>query len=172
VILPKFLLVLAVLALCFGVASILFMFRARAMRAFAARWGFQYIGPARAKWGFPSFPKIRLPLSVSVPLAGYPADEIRRFWNVIEGLQNGVWVLIFDSVFGKGKGTYCTFIAFQSNQYPFGSDTWSDRVIHSGGWTALYRIPTLQIIPWTLGIQRLDDHVNKLRVGSISEPRC
>jgi uncharacterized protein YceK len=170
--LPKFLLVLAVLALCFGVTSIFFMFRARAMRAFAARRGFQYIGPARAKWGFPSFPKIKLPLSVSVPPSWLPGRRNQKIWNVIEGLQNGVWVLIFDSVFGKGKGTYCTFVAFQSNQYPFGSDTRSDRVIHSGGWTALYRIPTLQVISWTMGIQRLDDHVNKLWAGSVSEPRC
>jgi hypothetical protein len=164
----KVLPVFAVLALLFGVVSLLFMFRARAMRAFAARLCFQYIGPAAPKWGLPSFPQIR---PVSFPLAGYPADEIRQIWNVIEGRQNGVSVLIFDSVIGKGIGTYSTFIAWQSKQNPFGSDTVSNRVIHSGGWTALYRIPVLQVIPWTMSVQRLDDHLNKLRVGSVCEPQ-
>jgi hypothetical protein len=41
----KFLQVLALVALILGVVRIVHMFRARAMRALAARWGFQYIGP-------------------------------------------------------------------------------------------------------------------------------
>jgi hypothetical protein len=168
----KFLPALAVLALLFGVVGILFTFRARAMRAFAARWCFHYIGPAAPKWGFPSFPKIKPPLPASFHLAGYPVDEIRQIWNLIEGQQDGVSVLIFDSVIGKGKGTYCTFVARQSSQNAFGSDTSSERVIHSAGWTSLYRIPLLQVIPWTMGIQRLEDHVKKLRVGSVCEPSC
>ena len=97
----KFLPAVAVLALLFGVVSIPFMFRARSMRALAARWGFQYIGPRVPRfWGFSSFPKIRLPYPVSFPRACYPVGEIRRVWNVIEGQPNGVSVLIFDGVVG------------------------------------------------------------------------
>ena len=155
----------AVLALLFGAVTILFMFRARSMRALAARWGFQYIGPhAPNFWGLRSFPKVRLPLPVSFPRACYPVGEIRQVWNLIEGQQNGVPVLVFDGV--VGERTYCTFIACQTKQNPFGMDTSPDRVIQSGGWTVLCRVRYLQI-PWTIGIQRLDDHVNKLRFGSV-----
>lgn len=167
----KFLPAVAVLALVIGVVSGLFMFRARAMRAFAARWGFQYSGPSSPKWGFPSFPKVTPTLPASFHLTGYPADEIRQIWNVIEGRQSGVSLLIFDCVIGKGKGTYATFIACQSNQNPFGSDTFTHCVLRLGEWTALYRIPVLQVIPWTMGIQSLENHVNNLLIGSV-EPRC
>jgi hypothetical protein len=168
----KFLPALAALTLIFGVVTILLMFRARAMRALAVKWGFQYIGPSAFRWGFPSLPKIKPPLPASFSLAWYPADEIRQVWNVIEGQQSGMSVLIFDSLIGKGRGTYCTFIACQTERNPFGVDTWSDRVIQSGGWRVLYRVPSLQILPWTMGIQRLDDYVNKLQVGSVCEPNC
>jgi hypothetical protein len=161
----KLLPVLTLLALLFGVVSILFMFRARSMRALAARWGFQYIGPRAPNfWGFRSFPKTRFSLPVSFPRVGYPVGEIRQVWNVIEGQQNGVPVLIFDGV--VGERTYCTIFACQIRQNPFGIDTSPGRVIQSGGWTVLCRVRYLQI-PWTMGIKRLDDQVNKLRVGSV-----
>ncbi len=160
----KFLPVLALLALIFGVIKILYTSRARAMRALAAKLGFQYIGPPASRWRSPSSAKISPSLPVSFSLAGYPANEIRQVWNVIEGQESGKSVLIFDSIVGEGKGMYCTFIACQTEQNPFGIDTSPDRVIQSGGWTALYRVRFLQI-PWTMGIQRLDDYVNKLRVG-------
>ncbi len=161
----KFLPAVAVLALLFGVVTIIFIFRARSMRALAARSGFQYIGPRAPNfWGFRSFPKVRLPLPVSFPRACYPVGEVRQVWNLIEGQQNGVSVLIFDGV--VGERTYCTFIACQTKQNPFGMDTSPDRVIQSGGWTVLCRVRYLQI-PWTMGIQRLDDHVNKLRFSSV-----
>jgi hypothetical protein len=166
----KFFPALAVLTLLFGLVSIPFIFRARAMRALAARWGFQYIGPPAPRfWGFRSFPKVRLPLPVSFPRAGYPVGEIRQVWNLIEGQENGISVLVFDSVIGER--TYCTFVACQTKQNPFGVDTSPDRVIQSHGWTVLCRVRYLQI-PWTMGIHRLDDHVNKLRVGSVCEPNC
>jgi hypothetical protein len=159
----KFLPAVAVLALLFGLVSSLFMFRARSMRALATRWGFQYIGPRAPNfWGFRSFPKTRLSLPVSFPRVGYPVGDIRQVWNVIEGQQKGLHVLIFDGV--VGTRTYCTIIACQTKQNPFGIDTSPGRVIQSGGWTVLCRVRYLQI-PWTMGIQRLDDHVNRLRAG-------
>jgi hypothetical protein len=60
---------------------------------------------------------------------------------------------------------YCTFLACQTEQNPFGTNIAPDRVIQSHGWTALYRVPFLQI-PWTMGAQRLDDHLNELRARS------
>ena len=139
----EFLPAVAVLALLFGVVTILFMLRARSMRALAARLGFQYIGPRAPNfWGFRSFPKVRLSLPVSFPRAGYPVGEIRQVWNLIEGQQNAVSVLTFDGF--VGKHTYCTSIACQTKQNPFGMDTPPDRVIQSGGWTVLYRVGTFK----------------------------
>lgn len=168
--LPKFLLVLATVTVIFGAVRIIFMFRARAMRALAARWGFHYTGPpVPSFWGFRSFPKVTLPLPVSFPRNCFPVGKIRQAWNVIEGQQNGVSVLICDSV--VGERTYCTIIGCQTEQNPFKTDTSPDRVIRSGGWTVLCRVRYLQI-PWTMGIQRLDDHVSRLGVGSVCEPSC
>jgi hypothetical protein len=162
----KFLLVPATVTVIFGAVRITFVFRARAMRALAARWGFHYIGPpAPSFWGFRSFRKGTPPLPGSFPRNCYPVGEIRQAWNVIEGQQNGVSVLICDSVIGER--TYCTIIGCQTEQNPFKADASPDRVIRSHGWTVLSRVRYLQI-PWTMGIQRLDDHLNKLVIGSVS----
>jgi hypothetical protein len=165
----KFLLVLAMVAGIFGSLRIVFMFRARAMRALAVRWGFHYTGPpAPSLWGFRSFRKVTPPLPVSFPQNCYPIGKIRQAWNVMEGQQNGVSVLICDSV--VGDRTYCTIFGCQTEQDPFRVDASPDRVKRSRGWTVLCRVRYLQIIPWTMGIQRLDDHVNKLGTSSVSTP--
>ena len=163
--LPKLLVVLATVTVIFGAVRIMFVFRARSMRGLAARWGFNYIGPpAPSFWGFRSFRKITPRLPVSFPRDCYPVGEIRQAWNVIEGQQNGASVLICDSV--VGERTYCTIIGCQTKQNPFKTDTSPDRAIQSGGWVVLCRVRHFQI-PWTVSIQRLDDHVNGLRVGSV-----
>ena len=152
------------MALLLGVVTILFLFRARSMRALAARWSFKYVGPrAPSLWGFRNFRKLKTP--VPLPHACHLVGEIRQAWNVIEGKQDGVSVLIFDSVILRR--TYCTFIACQTKQNPFGMDTSPDRVIQSDEWTVLYRVRWLQIIPLTISVQRLDDHLKKLRFGSL-----
>ena len=50
----RFLPVLAGVMLIFGGIKLFYVFRARAMRALAAKWGFQYIGPraplVTSKW--------------------------------------------------------------------------------------------------------------------------
>jgi hypothetical protein len=161
----KFLLLLATVAVIFGAVRIVFVFRARAMRAFAARWGFHYIGPpAPSFWCFRSFRKVTPPLPSSFPRNCYPVREIRQAWNVIEGQQRGVSVLICDSV--VGDRTYCTIIGCETEQNPFEGDVSPDRVTRSSGWTVLCRVRYLQI-PWTMGIRRLDDHMNKLGTGSV-----
>jgi hypothetical protein len=164
----KFLLVLATVTVVFGAVRITFVVRARAMRALAARWGFHYIGPpAPSFWGFRFFRKVTPRLPVSFPRDCYPVGEIRQAWNLVEGQQNGLSVLICDSVIGER--TYCTIIGCQTEQNPFKSDTSPDRVIRSRGWTVLCRVRYLQI-PWTMSTQRLDDHVHKLGIGSVSTP--
>jgi hypothetical protein len=153
---------ITVMALLLGFVAILFTFRTRSMRTLAARRGFKYIGPSVPSfWGFYYFRKVKPP--VPLPHACHLVAEIRQAWNVIEGQQNGVSVLIFDSaIWGR---TYCTFIACQTRQNPFEMDNPPDRVIQSDGWTVHYRVRWPSIIPWTMNIQRLDDHVNRLLVG-------
>lgn len=139
------LIVLAVLASAFGLAKILLSYRARDMRSLAFRRGFQVIDT----------------LPASFCMTCYPADSIKVVMNVIEGQQNGIPVLIFDSVVGEGKGTYCTFIAAQTTESIFGVDDSREKVIQSGKWAALYRFRFLQT-PGTLGISRIEDHLDKL----------
>jgi len=169
----KFLPALAVVMLVFGATKIFYVFRARAMRAFASRWGFQYIGPSAPKWWHPSHSKVSPPLPGWFSLACHPSGRrITQVWNVIEGHQDGVLVFIFDSILGQGRGSAsCTVIACQTEQNPFGIVAPPDRVIQSGGWTAVHGVWFL-FFSWTMGIQRLDRYVKKLRVGSVCEPSC
>jgi hypothetical protein len=165
--LPDIFPAVAAVALVFGVSASMFIFRARVMRMFATRCGFQYRGPVMPKLGFPSLPKFRSPfLPASVHLNVYPANQIRQIWNVIEGQHGGVSLLIFDSIIGTGKGTCATFIAWHSKQNPFGNNTSTETAINLGEWTGIYRIPWLQVLPWTMSIRRVDHHLDKLRLGS------
>ena len=166
VILLKYLLVLAAVSLVFGALRIVHMFRARAMRALAARWGLEYMGPPAPKWWNPSHLKISPPLPFWIPRFYPSGRRIRQVWNVIEGQQNGVTIVIFDSVVGEYRGgAPCTLIACQTEQNPFGIVSSRDRVIQSHGWTVLHGAWLLWF-PWTMGIERLDNYVKELRVRS------
>ena len=105
------------------------------MRAFAARFGFQYIGPGAPPswWWNPTHLKIR-PLLPSWISHLHP--RIGQVWNVIEGERNGVSNLISDSVIGEYKGGQpCTRIACQT-QNPFGTVP-ADQIEQTHGWTVL-----------------------------------
>lgn len=147
----KFLLVPAVLALVFGLVRISLWFRARALRVFAARCGLQYIGPTSFRWKF-LFAKVKPPVAIPFSLAWWPANEIRQVWNVIEGQQSGLPVLMFDSLIWVGRGKYRTFLACKTEQNPFGLHTSRDREVP---WAT-----------WSMGIRRLEDLLNTLQVGS------
>ena len=106
----KCLQLLALLTLIFGLVRIIHMFRARAMRALAARWGFQYIGPPAPKWLNPSHPRITPPLPVGLSRACQLSGmRIRQLWNVIEGQESGISVFIFDGVIGiqRRRALHC-----------------------------------------------------------------
>ena len=167
----KYLPVLATVSLIFGVTRIIYMFRARAMRAFAARMGFQYIGPAAPKWWNPSHPELRSFLPTWFSLTCRPSGRrIRQVWNVIEGQHNGVSVLIFDSILGEMKGgALSTFIACPTEQNPFGIVSSRDHVIQPRGRTILHGVWFLHL-SWPMGIKRLEGYVHKLGVGSVCEP--
>jgi hypothetical protein len=150
--------------LILGAVRIFHMFRAGAMRAFAAQRGFQYIGPPAPPswWWNPSHLKTSPPVPAWISNFHPSGFRIRQVWNVIEGQQNGIMVLIFDTVIGEWKGGQpCTLIACKTEQNPFVMTTSRDRVIQSHGWTVLHGVRLLWF-SWFMGTKRIGDHVNEL----------
>jgi hypothetical protein len=140
--------------------KLLYEFRASAMRTFALKWGFQYSkGEPRMLY----LPKNHRPKPASFRLHGYPVDTMNRTWNLVEGEKNGLKILIVDSTLSMGgrNGRYSTFIAVRTDTNPFGDEDSDEKVVHSNGWTALYRLRFWQI-PWTLSIQRIEEHLETL----------
>lgn len=140
--------------------ELLYRFRASAMRALAYRWGFQYQKGEPNKW---YLPKNHRPKPTSFRLSGYPVDTLSRTWNLIEGEKNGLKILILDSTLSMGgqRGRYTTFIAVRTDMNPFADDAPDEKIVHSNGWAALYRLRFWQI-PWTLSIQRIEEHLESL----------
>jgi hypothetical protein len=148
--------------------KLLMFFRARDMRAFAARWAFQYVGPPAlrwfemARWRSPSLQRGTLPAWFS--RRSYPANAIKQVWNVIEGQHCGLPVLIFDSVMDSastGQSRYCTYVAVLSAQNVFGTDVAPERVAQYGNWTALWRFRFIPL-PWTIKVDRIEEHLARL----------
>lgn len=155
---PALLVVTAII----GGIKLLYRFRASAMRALAKRLGFQYTEGDSSLW---FAPKGYRPIPIAFRLRGYPLNTLRRTWNVLEGERNGVRVVILDSILGlggKGGGRYCTFIAARTDDNPFGYKSDQEKIAHSNGWTALYRLRFWQI-PWTLSIQQIEEHLDNLK---------
>ena len=162
----KFLPVFAILTLVLGISKIWYVYRARAMRRLAASSGLNYIGLAAPKWWPPSHPRGSPPLPGWFSQACQPSGRrISQVWNVIEGYQNGVSVLIFDCILGEVRGSApCTVIACQTEQNPFGLDAQPYRVIQTHGWTVLHGVWFLWF-SWTMRLRRSDHYVKKVRVG-------
>jgi hypothetical protein len=156
---------LLVVAAVLCVVRIGHLFRARAMRALAARLGFQYIGPGAPPswWWNPSHLEIHSPLPEWISRLHPCGRRMRQVWNVIEGKRDGISILIFDSVIGEYRGgAPCTLIVCQTEQNPFGIVTPPNRVVQSHGWTVLHGVWFLWF-SWTMGTKRINDHVNELR---------
>jgi hypothetical protein len=156
------------------------MFRARAMRALAVRRGLHYVGPPSIKWW--GLRTISPPVPIPFSLVRWP--NMRGVFNVIEGQQEGVRVLIFDSLLGRGVGPgshyYRTLFACKTDQNFLGTDATpehatqslgriGERVVQSNGWSVVYqslRFVGLPLRTWSMGIHELEDHLNKLRAAS------
>jgi hypothetical protein len=139
----NFLWFVGTVGLVLGAVRIVHVFRARAIRAFAARWGLQYIGPpAPPKWWWnPAHFEIRPPLPVWVSHFHPSGQRIRQAWNVIEGQQNGVSIIVLDTVIGEYRGGQaCTLFACHTEKNPFDAMTSADRVVQSHGWTVLHGV--------------------------------
>lgn len=165
--LPDFLVIVGTVLLILGALRIVHLFRGRAMRSLAAKWGYQYIGPpAPPRWWWnPSRLKIGPPVPAWVSHFYPSGQRIRQVWNVIEGHENGVPALIFDCVIGEYKGGQpCTLIACQTEQDPFGVVTAADRVVQSHEWTVLHGVWFLWF-SWWMGARRIDRHLKGLQIA-------
>ncbi len=138
--------------------DILYRHRAAAMRSLALKYGLDFA--AGPRW---YDLRTRIPAPESFRLRGYPVDTLHKTWNLVEGNRNGLHVLILDSILGMGgtRGRYCTFIAVQTSHDPFKARGPNEKIAHSNGWVAVYRLKFWQI-PWTLSIERIEAHLREL----------
>jgi hypothetical protein len=152
---------------CVGFSSNLSLFQGSVMRAFAARWGFRYIGPSAPPqwWWNPAHFEIRPPLPAWISHFHPCGQRIRQAWNVIEGQQNGITIFVLDTVIGEYRGGHpCTLVVCHVETNPFGAVTPADRVAESHGWTILHGT-WLFWFCWTMGIKRIEGHMNALRAS-------
>lgn len=168
--LVKWLPALGAIPVMVGYVRIITLFRARAMRGFARRRDFHYIGPSAWSWGLllaqARKPPIPIPFSLN-----WTSGEVKQIWNVIEGQFDGVPVLIFDAFIGASKGRYRTFFAANTERTPLGIDTRRERVVQSNGWTIHVRLPFPLELPWatwSMTIGYLEHRLDTLRTGGVS----
>ena len=95
----------------------------------------------------------------------YPANCIKTAWNVIEGQQDGISFLIFDSTMGEVKGVYCSFVATRAPKNVFVAEVAGENVVEASGWSAVYRKRFIQI-PWTLSVSRIEDRLKEVLSSS------
>jgi hypothetical protein len=164
--LPGLLTVFAIYAVILCTLRIFYMFRARAMRALAARWDLRYLGPPTPPqwWVRPSDHKIGPPLPGWLSQFYPSGRQLMQAWNVIEGRQNGLSFLIFDGLVGNMRSGPCTLIACHTEQNPFATLRGRDHVVQSHGWTILHGA---HFFCWTMGTKRLDQYVKELRVRPV-----
>jgi hypothetical protein len=151
--------ILTLIAVCAGV-KFLYIYRAAAMRSLADKLGFQYTRGA----DFPVFIFRREPWAAYSDMRGDLVNRISSVWNILEGEKNGVKLLVVDTVsnLGMKSGTFATLIAARTDRNPFEPSLEIEKVAHSKGWTAVYRIRFLQLLPWTLSTKRIEEHLNNL----------
>jgi hypothetical protein len=110
--------------------------RVAAIRAMAARLGFEYQGET---------------LPPSLNLRGTNLNSATSTWNVIEGKRHGVRVVAFDCQLGNGKGSWRrSVIAAEGSADLFGMFNPEFAVERSGGWVLLYQPKTVSLIPTEL----------------------
>jgi hypothetical protein len=128
------------------------------MRRFASRWSLRYTGPtAPPQWWFNTArPKIPDPLPGWISRLG-----ISQAWNIMEGMNNGTSVFVFDGVSEGIRSHPCTYIACHTEENPFRMGTSVEPVTQMHGWTILHGVWFLWF-SWFMGIGRLDRHLSNL----------
>jgi hypothetical protein len=97
----------------------------------------------------------------------YPANCIKTAWNVIEGQQDGIRFLIFDSTMGEVKGVYCSFVAIHAPKNLFMAEVAGENIVEASGWSAVYCKRFIQI-PWTLSVSRIEHRLKEVLSNSLA----
>jgi hypothetical protein len=141
--------VAGVLAIAFIWFKLIRSVRDRSMRSLASTLGFQYMDRA---------------LPACFPSDAEPFDKISLTWNVLRGIRKDIEIVVFDGIFGEGRGIYRTYIAARTTKDPFPKDeSVLDNVLQSAGWTVLFGSqPALNLIPWSLSSRRIEEYLNRL----------
>lgn len=162
----------ATVAFTLGAVRIMHMFRGRAMRACAARWSLQYIGPpAPPRWWLnPAHFKTHPPLPGWIGHFHPSGQRIRQAWNVLQGQKDGISIIIFDTIIGEYKGGQpCTLILCQTGENPFRAVSASERIVQSHGWTVLHG-SWLLWFSWMMRTKRIDGHIEGLQFARQTLP--
>lgn len=130
------------------------------MRDFAVKRGFRYLGPSAPKWF--GIPVVQPSLPFQLHLSD--ASMLRQAWNVIEGEESGLPVLIFDTVLGQiGWYTFRTFVACETPKNPFRNNGPTETQGKSGAWHVIYRMGFLSsLVGWSMSIRRIDNHLTQI----------
>ncbi len=140
--------ILAILVFAFAWFRLLGSLREKAIRSLASKVGFQYTDRTLPS----SFPSAQ------------EAFEIAHAWNVVQGERNGTQMVVFDSVVGRGRGIYRTFIAVRTKVDPFPKDEGLlTNVLWSPEWIAICgHQAVLNLIPWTMSARRIEEYIRSL----------
>jgi hypothetical protein len=105
---------MASIAIVFSVVAFAFTWlgltryvRKKAMLSLAVRLGFEYSDRI---------------LPASFPSTQEPFDKLSLTWNVMRGQRKAIEVVVFDSIFGQGRGIFRTCIAVRTAIDPFPKD--------------------------------------------------
>lgn len=139
--------------LAFGIATLVLMrrLRDRAMVSLASELGFTFLNRT---------------LPNTFPREDEPFSQIKSFWDVIHGRQNGMEIIVFDGIYGDGRGVYRTFIAVQTPSNPFPKDeVILGNTLQSSGWTVLCgEQQAFNLVPWSISTRSIVKYLRSLQL--------
>jgi hypothetical protein len=101
---------------------------------------------------------------ITTSLPGWVSQlGVSQVWNIIEGKNQGVSVLIFDGISEGVRSHPCTFIGCQTEQSPFPMTTSAEPVVQMRGWWVFGGVKFFGFFHWFMGTRRLDRHLDHLR---------
>lgn len=105
-------------------------------------------------------------LPAKFPRNDEPLSHIRSAWCVIHGQEKEVEIIVFDGIYGEGRGVYRTFIAVQTPNDPFPRDeALLGNTLQSSGWTVLCgEQQVFNLIPWSISTRKIKEYLRSLEL--------
>lgn len=156
----NWLLAVGVILAIFGCVEMLLSYRSAQMRALATRLGWTYTPGRNHVWRL-IFKQQVFP--VDFRLRGYPFTARWGMMNILRGKCDGTQMLVLDELLHLGPryDRYVTFIAAKTDTDPFVARTGKEKVAHSNGWCAVYKM-RYSLLPWSMSVQRIEEHLATL----------